>query len=711
MVLPPVDHSDRNKWGPKLLAWIQWLFDQAPSQEEVDDIRQDVTNAEGDIDTLQNDVGQLQTDITNKADQSSLDALDNRVDVSLNTDGTLVPSEVEDAMVSGGLAAPTAGEWSGVQTAVAPLTNPGDVAQQLVVDKDGVPKWADRDVPVQIFGATGTGANDTAPIAETVSLAATLGGNGRRALVSLAPAGIHALSRRVALGQELGGISLRPGVDLDGHGATLNLAGNAWFVVNQLATASDPDDYTSTIQYHPSSGLYATITANVAVGDTTLTVSSTIGLTVGDDVFIRLNNNAEDANETKDWLFAKVLTIGSSTSLTLDRPIPVACTVASQSDWNKTVSKLFALSDGGRVANLNLVNSQAGGANAEVGVGLWYARGWEIDNIQAQHPGAGAVLLAYSENVKVSNIRVMGSDKQNGQASKGRAINMFNCRNVRVENLYAERFEGVPIFIESYSTHITFDGVRLVNNHPTRDNAATPLIIVGQMSRAHFDNITIEGNGGFSLAEPDGGDPDRLTYGNLTLNTTSQILGGLDLRSVNGDLRIGDTLYPQTSVRTVELGFNLLPSMSATIPLPTGLYRSVEIYVSTKTGLSNMYVINDSNQGGDEVLPMLTAGEWSVVTNRGKYGSNYPFNNLPGKNLAIYSDGTVPAEATGRIRINYWPTTTNDGSHKPVLNPRTYTATNVTVDRSFDADTVAVAELADVVGTLLSDLRQRGVIS
>lgn len=40
----------------------------------------------------------------------------------------------------------------------------------------------------------------------------------------------------------------------------------------------------------------------------------------------------------------------------------------------------------------------------------------------------------------------------------------------------------------------------------------------------------------------------------------------------------------------------------------------------------------------------------------------------------------------------------------------TYTATNVTTDRTFDADTVAVAELADVVGTLIADLRARGVV-
>lgn len=45
-----------------------------------------------------------------------------------------------------------------------------------------------------------------------------------------------------------------------------------------------------------------------------------------------------------------------------------------------------------------------------------------------------------------------------------------------------------------------------------------------------------------------------------------------------------------------------------------------------------------------------------------------------------------------------------------ICTPQTYTATNVTTDRAFDADTVAVAELADVVGTLIADLRAAGIV-
>ncbi len=45
------------------------------------------------------------------------------------------------------------------------------------------------------------------------------------------------------------------------------------------------------------------------------------------------------------------------------------------------------------------------------------------------------------------------------------------------------------------------------------------------------------------------------------------------------------------------------------------------------------------------------------------------------------------------------------------LSPPNYTATNITPDRTFDADTVAIAELADVVGTMIADLILQGRFS
>lgn len=47
----------------------------------------------------------------------------------------------------------------------------------------------------------------------------------------------------------------------------------------------------------------------------------------------------------------------------------------------------------------------------------------------------------------------------------------------------------------------------------------------------------------------------------------------------------------------------------------------------------------------------------------------------------------------------------------PVTRPSAYTVTNHTADRVFDADTVAVEELADIVGSMLIDLNSQGLLN
>lgn len=39
-----------------------------------------------------------------------------------------------------------------------------------------------------------------------------------------------------------------------------------------------------------------------------------------------------------------------------------------------------------------------------------------------------------------------------------------------------------------------------------------------------------------------------------------------------------------------------------------------------------------------------------------------------------------------------------------------YTITNLTTDRTFDADSTSTAELADILGTLITDLETKGIV-
>lgn len=44
------------------------------------------------------------------------------------------------------------------------------------------------------------------------------------------------------------------------------------------------------------------------------------------------------------------------------------------------------------------------------------------------------------------------------------------------------------------------------------------------------------------------------------------------------------------------------------------------------------------------------------------------------------------------------------------MRPAAYTPTNVTADRGFDANSTSIDELADIVGTLITDLQTIGLL-
>ena len=86
-----------------------------------------------------------------------------------------------------------------------------------------------------------------------------------------------------------------------------------------------------------------------------------------------------------------------------------------------------------------------------------------------------------------------------------------------------------------------------------------------------------------------------------------------------------------------------------------------------------------------------------------------PGDPAEGQAVAWQSDGT----ATGSDGDILMKVTAAGATKTYYLAKKTqpdYTTTNVTPDRAFDADTVAVAELADIVGTLIADLTAQGLL-
>jgi hypothetical protein len=97
-----------------------------------------------------------------------------------------------------------------------------------------------------------------------------------------------------------------------------------------------------------------------------------------------------------------------------------------------------------------------------------------------------------------------------------------------------------------------------------------------------------------------------------------------------------------------------------------------------------------------------------------------------GWDIALYSDQASTLKvrldgasgditAAGSIEIdgalNHDGTTVGFFGVAPATRPTTYTVTNLSTDRAYDANATTTAELADVLGTLIEDLRTMGLVT
>lgn len=83
-----------------------------------------------------------------------------------------------------------------------------------------------------------------------------------------------------------------------------------------------------------------------------------------------------------------------------------------------------------------------------------------------------------------------------------------------------------------------------------------------------------------------------------------------------------------------------------------------------------------------------------------------------GKNITVLKAKAASGTAIIEARTGTSGTTPTIGFFgvSPATRPSAYTVTNGTTDRAYDADTVAVAELADIVATLIADLKLYGLL-
>lgn len=146
---------------------------------------------------------------------------------------------------------------------------------------------------------------------------------------------------------------------------------------------------------------------------------------------------------------------------------------------------------------------------------------------------------------------------------------------------------------------------------------------------------------------------------------------------------------------------------------PTLAHRSIVAKSADYTARYIDKTVRITTAGGNVTVTLPTAVGWG--------GHDFTVGHWAGSNvLTVDAAGseTINGSATYVVPAGASVTVVSDGTTDWKISgvglpatPQTYTASNVTTDRSFDADTVAIAELADIVGTLIADLRARKIVA
>lgn len=322
--------------------------------------------------------------------------------------------------------------------------------------------------------------------------------------------------------------------------------------------------------------------------------------------------------------------------------------------------------DGGRLENISI---DAGAVTASSPHGLLIeglCRDWEVANVAVQSSRSVGVRCAvesaaYPRGIRMSHVAVYNS--------LGAGFSFINTTDSIFEDLLAVDNGGDGIYAENpYET--SFTDCRSVFN------TANGFQIAGNGTTASSD----------SLGQTTLNNPSTDRNGNTGILIAQEGLGPVQIIAPRLR-RDGSVVASSTS----SAGLKVLGT--------SGADDAADVVVVAGTCTVG---VNDGG-GGDESplfgvrvtnggrVTLLGGDYWGVTNGIAVSGTN---DYLAAPYTAFYN-GVRASKAAEAVTVT---------------GPA-YTATNVTTDRSFDANTVLVAELADVVGTLIADLRTAGIVT
>lgn len=208
---------------------------------------------------------------------------------------------------------------------------------------------------------------------------------------------------------------------------------------------------------------------------------------------------------------------------------------------------------------------------------------------------------------------------------------------------------------------------------------------VSQNGGAYVDMISAGGAAAWSALTAPVGNLSLAMAANLTAFTWGSNYGA----SIAFDIQATNTTATGAMVRLRTGISTLMPPL--VIEPRTGQSFKADHLQSLELGKSDM---GASDTDGFVYIPKVSG------------------NNAPSGTPTTHSGWIPMVFEQDAINGEYFLWAYLNGAWRPSshMTSAAYTPTNVTTDRSFDADTVAITELADVVGTLIADLQAQKIL-
>lgn len=189
------------------------------------------------------------------------------------------------------------------------------------------------------------------------------------------------------------------------------------------------------------------------------------------------------------------------------------------------------------------------------------------------------------------------------------------------------------------------------------------------------------------------------TIDTLQIDLTSTFTGQANF---NGDVNLGDATGDTISF-TGRIDTDVFPSSNNTRSLGDINAKWKDVFaVSYRFGIADALITSDAIGMGIRV-PTGDNIDFEVndVSQAAISAGNFTFKD--GFDFVLGTTTGTKIGTSSTQKLGFFGAT-------PVVQSAAYSVTNLTTDRSYDADSTTTAELADVLGTLLADLVTIGII-